>query len=273
MTQNIRLGYQENRLLFSLEKEKISVFTFRIAKKILESTDSSVWNVLGRLKKKGRIHEIQNGKYLLVPARAGPEGYWSEDPWLIVPQLIDVYYVGFWTAMNYWEMTEQIPYTIFVVTTKRKKKRVLEFGQHKFQFVTLTKKKFFGFIEERIGKNMFNISNREKTIVDGLMHPEYCGGITEVTKAMWNSRNEVDWEKILEYSKNVKIDVVLRRLGYLLSILEIENKISNKVKENVKRYLYHFLDPVAEKDKFEYSKDFGLKINRTKNELVSWKEY
>ena len=273
MTQNIGTGHQENRLLLSLEMERISVFSFRDAKRILESTDSSVWNIIDSLKKKRRIHEIENGKYFLVPAKAGPEGYWSEDPWLIVPQLIDVYYIGFWTAMNYWEMTEQIPYTIFVATTKRKKKRILKFGEKKFQFVTLVEKKFFGFTEEKIGRNTFNISSREKTIVDGLMHPKYCGGIPEVTKAMWNSKKEVDWEKVLEYSRRVKVDVVLRRLGYLLSILGIERRISNKIMRNIRRYPYHILDPISGKEKFEYSKKFGLKINRTRNELTGWRDY
>ena len=124
----------------------------------------------------GRIQKIEKGKYLLIPSRAGVEGYWAEDAWTVVPYLIDEYYVGFWTAMNYWEMTEQIPYTVFVVTPKRKKNRVLKFGNQRYEFVTLSQKKFFGFIEEKIGKTKFNISSKEKTIVDGLMHPEYCGG-------------------------------------------------------------------------------------------------
>ncbi len=112
MAQNIRLGPQETKLLFSLETKKMSVFTFDDARNILEGTDSAVWNVVGGLKKKKRLQEIEKGRYLLIPARAGPEGYWSEDPWLIVPQLIDEHYVGFWTAMNFWDMTEQIPYTV-----------------------------------------------------------------------------------------------------------------------------------------------------------------
>ena len=274
MTQNIRLGSQENKLLFSLETKKISVFTFSDARNILQGTDSATWNVIGRLKKKKRLQEIEGGKYLLVPARAGLEGYWSEDPWLIVPQLIDEYYVAFWTAMNFWGMTEQIPYTVFVATPKRKKKRILEFGNQKFQFVTISKKKFFGHVEQKIGKNNhFYISSREKTIVDGLTHPEYCGGIVEVTKAMWNSRKEADWKTILAMAKKVEINVVLRRLGYLLTVLNIEKNISSKIKKEIVCYPYNFLDPTTAKTRISYSKDFGLILNRTRDELTSWMEY
>jgi predicted transcriptional regulator of viral defense system len=272
--QNIRLGPQENKLLFSLEGKKVSIFGFSEARKILQSTDSAVWNVLEGLRKKGRIREIEGGKYLLIPARAGMEGLWTEDPWIIVSRLIDVYYVGFWTAMSFWDMTEQIPYTVFVVTTKRKKNRIIEFGKQKFQFVTLSKNKFFGFIKEKAGRDTFYISSREKTIVDGLMHPEYCGGIPEVAKCMWNARKEIDWNTVLAMAKRVEINVVIRRLGYLLSLLEIENKISSHIKDIIKPYPYHFLDPTASKmRKYQYSKDFGLIINRTDNELMSWREH
>ena len=138
--------------------------------------------------------------------------------------------------MNFWDMTEQIPYTVFVATTKRK--RNLKFANQRFEFVTLSKKKFFGFVEQKANKKeSFIISSREKTIVDGLMHPEYCGGIIEVTKAMWNARKEVNWQTVIEMAEKVEINVVLKRLGYLLSILNIEEDISEKTREKIKKPL------------------------------------
>lgn len=270
MTQNIILGPQENRLLLTLAEKGISVFSFVEAKSILQTSNQSVRHVLMDLTRKGRLQRIQRGKYLLVPERAGRELYWAESPWVIVPHLIDVYYVGFWTAMNYWGMTEQIPYTVFVATTKRKNN--LKFGNQKFEFVTLSKKKFFGFVEEKASKTeTFNISSKEKTIVDGLMHPQYCGGIPEITKAMWTAREDVNWSTVLEMSKKVGVSVVLRRLGYILSILEIESSMANELKNTFKGY--HFLDPNAIKERIDYSKEYGLIINRPKNRLLGWRDY
>jgi predicted transcriptional regulator of viral defense system len=269
VTQNLNL---ELRLLLTLEEKGLSVFTKDDAKVILKTTDSSVWHVLNGLVHKKRIRRIERSRYLLIPAKAGIDGNWSEYPWIILPHLIDIYYVGFWTAMSFWDMTEQIPYTIFVATTKRK--RNLKFGNQKFQFITLSEKKFFGFIEEKINKKeFFNISSREKTIVDGLMHPEYCGGIVEVTKAMWNIRKEVNWSTILEMSEKVAINVVLKRLGYLLSILNIEKNIVEQTKEKIKKTPYHYLDPTTNKIKIENSKEFGLIVNRTQDEILGWMDY
>jgi len=269
VTQNISL---ESRLLLTLEGKGQSVFTTNDAKGILETTDSSVWHILNGLAHKNRIRRIERGRYLLIPARAGTEGHWAEHPWVVVPRLIDVYYVGFWTAMNFWGMTEQIPYTVFVATTKRK--RGLEFGSQRYEFVTLSRKKFFGFVEARAGeKESFNISSREKTIVDGLMHPEYCGGMVEVTKVMWNARREADWQAVLEMAERVEIDAVLKRLGYLLSVLGIEEKISEKTREKTKNTTRHYLDPTTNKDRVEISGEYGLAINRTKDELLAWMDY
>ena len=271
MTQNLGLGPVELKLLLTLEEKGLSVFTIDDAKAILETTDSSVWHIMNNLVHKNRIKRIQRSKYLLVPARAGIKGHWSEYPWIIVPYLIDVYYVGFLTAMNYWGMTEQIPYTVFVATTKRK--RNLEFGNQKFEFVTLSKKKFFGFVKEKAGKTeFFNISSKEKTIVDGLTHPEYCGGIPEVAKAMWNVREEINWDTVFEMSKQIGLSVVLRRLGYLLDLMEIKQNVIPKLqKESFKGY--HFLDPNAMRKRIDYSKEYGLIINRTKNQLLGWMDY
>ncbi len=269
MTHNISL---ESKLLLILEEKGLSVFTTDDAKNILKTTDSSIWHILNGLVHKKRIQRIERGRYLLIPAKAGIEGYWAESPWVIVPHLIDTYYVGFWTAMNFWDMTEQIPYTVFIATTKRK--RNLEYLKQRFEFVTLSKKKFFGFVEQKAGnKKTFNISSREKTIVDGLMHPEYCGGIVEVTKAMWNVRKEVNWQTVLEMAEKVEINAVLKRLGYLLTVLNIEEKISKKTKEKIKKTPYHYLDPITNKIKITSSKEYGLIINRTKNELLAWMDY
>ncbi len=118
----------------------------------------------------------------------------------------------------------------------------------------------------------FNISSREKTIVDGLIHPEYCGGITEVVKAMWNTRKEIEWNNVLTITKQTGVSVALRRLGYLLSILRIEKDIVKEIKKEAFKS-YSFLDPYSSKRDMGHSKEFGLILNKTSKELMGWMEY
>jgi predicted transcriptional regulator of viral defense system len=263
ITQKITLGANELKLLFTVEKEKRSIFTINDAKRILGTSSPSVWNVIYRLKKKGRIEEIEKGKYLLIPARAGYEGSWAEVPYLIVPYIIDTYYIGFWNALNYWGLTEQVPQMVFIATTQRK--RDLEYGDTRFEFVTLAKKKFFGFVEEKAAGGSFNISSREKTIIDCMLYPGYCGGLDEVFKGIWNSRNELDVVKLFDYSKRLDVNVVTRRISYALELLGLQEKIFLEMGKG-----YMWLDPLGPKKALEYSKKYGLIINRTEEELIGW---
>ena len=271
--QNINLGPNEAKLLLTLAEGSISVFDAKEAGKILQTTDASVKQILMSLVRKRRLQRIERGKYMSVPDKAGVDRHWAEEPWVIVPHLAGEYYVGFWTAMNYWDMTEQIPYTVYVATRKQKKKNSLEFGNQKFQFITLSEKKFFGFVEAKTGKTKFNISTKEKTIVDGLMHPKYCGGMPEVAKAMWSVRKDINWDDVLRLAEKAKVDVALRRLGYLLDVLDMESHVSRLIANNLQRYPYHYLDPDTPKNKIEHSKEYGLIINRSKHELLGWRDY
>lgn len=265
MIQNITL---ESRLMLELEGRGLSVFTTKDAKDILKTGDPSVWHILHGLARKNRIERIERGRYLLIPARAGVDGCWAEYPWAVLPSLLDVYYVAFLTAMNYWGMTEQIPYTVFVATTKRR--RNLEYGGQRFRFVTLSPRKFFGFVREKAGRGAsFSVSSREKTVVDGLAHPEYCGGIAEVAKAMWNARRDVDWGAVSEMSERVGSNAVLKRLGYLLSVMNIEEGISERIRERVGKTPYSHLDP-AYKKAVKTSPRYRLTVGMADDDLLSW---
>lgn len=270
VTKLIRLGSTELKLILTLEEEGKKIFNTADAYRILRSSKDSVNAALYRLRKKERIEKIERGKYLLIPAKAGYRGKWAEAPFIIASEIVDPYYIGFWSAMNYWGMTEQVPSTTFVVTTKRKKN--LEYGSLKFKFITFSKKRFFGIVEEEIGGEKFKISSREKTIADCLIYPKYCGGIDEVVKGIWESQDEIDFTKIVDYSKEMGNESIKRRLLYILDILDIKKKIDKETLDETPKGLM-WLDPNGPKRAIEYSKEYGLIINKTKRDLMSWRGY
>lgn len=167
-------------------------------------------------------------------------------------------------------MTEQVPRTVFVATTKRK--RDLEYGPTRFEFITLSEKRFFGFVEEKAAGGIFDVSSPEKTLLDCLLYPKYCGGLDEAVKGVWNAREKLDFDKMLDFSKKLGVSVVTRRLGYILELLEIENKTRSKIAGS-KFKGFMWLDPLGPKKVIGYSKKYGLLINRTKDELTGWMGY
>jgi predicted transcriptional regulator of viral defense system len=269
MTQRIKLGPHETKLLFELEKNNMITFSFHQAQYILSIPYQSIANVIHRLKRKKRIMEIEKGKYALIPARAGIEGHWSEDIFLVVDSLLDDYYIGFQSALYYWNLTDQIPYQILVAATKRK--RHVKFNSQQIRFITVSKKRFFGFIQVRNNDHSFKISSLEKTIVDCLLFPQYCGRLSEVSKAIWQARNDLDWSRVVKFLEKLQVSSAVRRLGYVLDILGLDKEIREKIIQDFKGF--RWLDPSSKKRRLGYSKTWGLILNVTEKELLSWKEF
>ena len=267
--QKIFFGPLESRLLFALEEQGLSVFSFRDAMRLLRASNDATKNVLYRLKRKKRIQEILKGKYLFVPARAGIEGQWTEDVYLVLSKIMKPdYYVGFWTALNYWGMTEQIPNTVFVAITSRATD--FEFGSQKIKFITLAKNRFTGLISQQTKWGEFNISSKEKTIIDCLLFPQYCGGLTEAAKALWNARKELNWNLLLGLIEKIGVGTPRRRLGFLLEQLNLQEDVQRRLQEPLKGFAW--ADPSRQKKVLAYDKKWGLKVNVDKQALTHWME-
>jgi len=88
-----------------------------------------------------------------------------------------------WSALNYHGLSDQIPSSVFVCTTKAK--RPLNVLNSKFVFVQLSKEKFIGIEKVNIEGREVNLSDKNKTVVDCLDHPEHAGGIDEIAKALY----------------------------------------------------------------------------------------
>ena len=266
--KSVRFGPREIQLMYTLEKQNRLVFNTSDAKRILQTSDASVKNVIYRLKGKHRIIEIERGKYLLAPARSGVEGYWSEHVFKILNELIDTYYVSYWTALHYWGMTEQIPRTIYVVTTKIKKD--INFFGEKIQFVTVVPKKFYGYATEKIDDDHFTIATREKTIIDCLDHPEYCGGVIELFKCLWTARNQINFDDLIANAEKFDVSAVQRRLGFLLDKADLlERQKYKRLKKPFKGF--RWLDPSSDKKILCYDRKWGLKINISEENLFDWR--
>jgi len=93
-----------------------------------------------------------------------------------------------------------------------------------FQFIYHNEKHFFG--SKKIWIDSFNkveCSDLEKTFVDCLFKPDYAGGIVEVARAIYTSKEKIKFDKLLEYTERFKSQAVIKRLGFLLETLEIES--------------------------------------------------
>ena len=78
----------------------------------------------------------------------------------------------------------------------------------------------------------------EKTFVDCMFKPDYSGGIVEIAKAIYISKDKIKYSRLLEYVERFNSQAVIKRLGFLLEILEMKTDIiENLQKMKTKSYV------------------------------------
>jgi len=218
-TQNIMsLSKQETEFLTTFSASGKRVFTYQQATDYWQSKVAAT-NVLGRLVRKGWLQRLERGLYMIIPLEAGPERFWSENALVLASNLVSPGAVAYWSALRFWNMTEQIPRVQFIQTTKRK--RSLTIQGVEFQFIHVAERYFFGISTRKIEDIPIIVTDREKTIIDAASRPELSGGIIQLAQAMKSSVNSVDWEKLDHYLVQWGGGVVAKRLGYLVETLSL----------------------------------------------------
>jgi len=272
MTQNDRtLGKTGSELLTEMTRQKKRIFTFKDAAKAYGSSGQSLRELLSTLVKRGWLQRVEKGKYLILPFEAGREREWTEHEFIIASYLIQPYYLGFRSALNYYGYTEQVSRTVFIASTRRKLRSSLEISGVTYRFVSISERKFFGFKQTSIDGYQVNISEPEKTIVDCLDQLRYCGGISEVAKALWYGRDEFDFFKMAEYSRQNGNRAASQRLGYLIEILGFKaDKAVDILLQSISRR-YAYLDSLSEPTG-KYVDRWKIIVNIPDDELLQWKE-
>lgn len=205
------LGASESKILSDLAAEGKTVF---LIEELAEKTSSKAMarKIASTLAKKKWIERLTKGIYMILELAAGSSPKWSEDSFYIASKLAKPYYIGYLSMLNYYGWTEQLPVTVMVATTKAtRNKKILGVN---YEFVVLSKKKFFGYKELNIRGHTIMVSDPEKTIVDALDNPKYCGGIDELAKAVANAK--IDWRKAIEYAGKIGNGAVFKRMGFLI---------------------------------------------------------
>lgn len=205
------------QLLNELAK-KGQTFTFEDASRTSSFSHQSLKVMLSRMEKEGFIERIEKGKYLIIPLGAR-KGRYTINEFILGSQLVKPAVIAYWSALNYHGFTEQIPNTVFIQTTSRKKEQRLEILGVRYRIVRVIGKKFFGSEKVWIEDVAVEITDPEKTVVDCLDKPQYCGGIAEAAKAL---QGDLDIGKLKKYAIDIGNSAVIKRLGILCDKMGIK---------------------------------------------------
>lgn len=218
----ISLSHAESTLLTTLAAEGRSVFATRDAYSI-RGRGKATRDTLEGLVRKGWLERIAKGKYLIVPLEAGPERIWTESAHVIAAALVSPSMVSNWSALAYWNLTEQVPRVTCVQTTSRKENRTPTILGMRFQIVRVRPPKFFGGHRYYSRGGPAVVTDREKTILDCLDRPDLNGGVEEVARALFAANGDLDWDRVTDYLDRFGSGAVVKRLGFLVEHLELDH--------------------------------------------------
>jgi predicted transcriptional regulator of viral defense system len=215
--------------------------------------------VCSSLSSKGYIHRLKKGVYLVQEKPS--ETPTIEDPYPIALALFKGY-IGFSSALKVYGLLDYEPFTIFVATQNKSASRSV--GKYTFRSVAMGKK-----ATGMTFHNEIYVSTLPKTFFDSFYKPQYAGGYSTITKALYESN--MDWNEFIRFFE-LASSSTCQRTGYVLDMLRMETHkvpkyvltyLRSRIKNNTK------LIPSSEAGG-KYNRDWMVLDNLGRNNIMSW---
>lgn len=265
--QTKTVGPQTARLITAVYDRGQTTFTNSDVAAITGLEANSARSLVRKAEARGLVTRLKPGLFVLVPAELGSATEYSGNPYLTAGAMADgaEYYISHASAMELHRMVTQPQFTVFTSTPKRLRARMIHGTE--FRFVFVPDLKLFGVTTHWITKqDTVQISNLERTLIDGLRQPEYCGGIGEVAKGLWMRREDLKTGRAIEYALRLRVGSVVKRLGYLLELYRLAPQAELRRLRSALTATYSLLDPNMPKEG-TYTVRWRLRLNVTPEEL------
>jgi predicted transcriptional regulator of viral defense system len=233
-----RLSPEEARLVTKWETEKRTIVRPRDVQRALKCTLDYAYVLLHNLERKKWLERIDKGIYQFVPATYGyPEKVPPANAFAVGGAFVQPYYFSYYTSNSHYGFTTQMPFTLFIATTKKKPN--VAWQSTTFQFVTLSKHKFFGYRTERVFGVDVCMAEPEKSLVDSFDKPRYAGGTEQLARIVWRGLARVDQTKLVDYALRMESSSLVQRLGFIVDFLEKKDLVKPISTELLDRLLRH----------------------------------
>lgn len=261
------LGPQAALLLTTLHERNRTLFTIKDVAVITGLAEASARSFARKLVHRGVAARLKPGLFVLVPFELGREREYVADPLLVARALArdTDYYVSHATAMEIHQMVTQPRLVVYVTAPRLIRSRMI--ARTEFRFVRCRRRDLFGIEPHWVTKQeTVQVSNLERTVIDGLRRPEYCGGLTEVAKGLRIQREKVRVSTLLEYALRLEVGAVIGRLGFLLELYEMLTPDEVKALQRRLGSAYVLVDPVLPREG-KYLRRWRLRLNVSPDEL------
>ena len=205
------------------------IFTVKRAREVAPEvglSDNYLNQALYYLVKAGWVVRLRQGLYALS---SSVPGLTSVHEFEIAMALVNPAAISHWSALHYHGLSEQIPRRIFVLTTTeatipRHRGRAartaagysgITIRETNYRFIQVNPERYFGIEKIWVGEVRASITDPERTLLDGLARPKYCGDFAEVLHAFEVRGKALDIDLIIDYA--LRLDAATaKRLGWVL---------------------------------------------------------
>jgi len=234
-----------------------------------QSSGDAVRKLIRDMVNRGLLLRLKDGVYWIIPYEQDAENYFP-NVHLAARYLVGDanYYIGYYSAMELHGLITQPSMMEQIVVDRQVKPSSLNIRNNQFRFIYHNKTHFFGVKKSWIDSyNKVPCSDLEKTFIDCLYKPDYGGGITEITKALYKVKDNMDYKKLLSYCKQFNTQAVIKRLGFLLELLEVSNPVIEKLQQ-LKTPSFTLLEPSYE-SRGKFNSRWNIRQNIGTEDIVS----
>ena len=239
-----------------------------------DSKAGALKELLSDMVRRGLLMRLKKGLYHIIPYEQEAKSFMPD--WHLIATYLTKgtrHYIGYYSALQIHNLITQPSLKEQIVVAKQIRPSTLKIKNTSFQFIYHNDNHFFG--SKKIWIDNFNkveCSDLEKTIVDCLFKPDYAGGIVEIARALYISKDKIKFDKLFEYTQRFKSQAVIKRLGFLLETLDIETAITKKLLK-IKTPSYVLLDtelPKSGKIIPRWSIQQNLETETIKSGIYTW---
>ena len=205
-----------------INQQEKTVFSSKDISRLINKNSNYTKVFLSRVRKNNLLQFIERGKYCKL----------DTSEFEVASNILFPSYISFLSALSIQGLTDQIPVEISLVALKQRSS--FFFKNYRITFSTFPKKLFFGYTRR---DNMY-IADPEKAILDSL----YLNivPLSEIVKII--NESELNMNKFLDYAEKMDSKILLKRLGYILELLDISD--SKKLLSKIKTQRIDVLNPL-----------------------------
>jgi predicted transcriptional regulator of viral defense system len=264
------ISTQSNQLLTYFHSQSKDCFGYAEALQALpDSKESTVRALLSDMTRRGLLMRLKEAIYYIIPYEQNAETFMPD--WHLIPEHIvknAEHYIGYYSALQIHNLITQPSLKEQIVVSEQIKPAEIKIKNIAFQFIYHNAKHFFG--SKKVWLDSFNkviCSDLEKTIIDCLFKPDYAGGIVEIAKAIYIAKDKIKFDQLLDYTKQFNSQAVIKRLGFLLDVLEINNEIVDQL-QKLKTASYVVLDTELPKNR-KFTSKWSIQQNVETETIIS----